>query len=363
MSFVNSRLGVHMGLSAPSVQQCFTALRLSMLLVGIFLLWHIIERNGLELPKNSQLARSPVSVPAISIGVPHVLIGFLFLATSRRMKRPRAMLGLGGYVVLGLMLCGLYTWLGGTFAENRLPVGLLFFFFVIHHLKDQSYFFQSLGGLDATGSAEQTSRLISAGLWMVGVVLAGVALVGLDIYANSKGSDVIGPLGHILPSGYSASSRYAVVASVTTAFLLLLLIRWLRTESRPLLAGMWSMRPLLTVAALLFVLLMFGSIIDFDSLLMGVVLWHVVEWFVFASRRLADTESRGAAVKGWFARVRYTQRGFVMLHLGLAVLVFVLMMFWVYHDEKVGWLSYIVSAKAFYYWTIMHVTVSFFPRS
>ena len=45
-----------------------------------------------------------------------------------------------------------------------------------------------------------------------------------------------------------------------------------------------------------------------------------------------------------------------------AAIVFTGLLVWAYVDGKSGWLTYVVGPEAFYYWTIAHVTMSFFPR-
>jgi hypothetical protein len=67
---------------------------------------------------------------------------------------------------------------------------------------------------------------------------------------------------------------------------------------------------------------------------------------------------------GWLARVKGTRRGFLALHLGLSAVVFVLMLVWAYahHRSAASPLWVVASGEAFFYWTIFHVTVSFFPR-
>ncbi len=60
--------------------------------------------------------------------------------------------------------------------------------------------------------------------------------------------------------------------------------------------------------------------------------------------------------------MRTTKAGFTWLHLGLAVIVVVLVGISTYAFGKQGVLESIVGSKSFYYWTIMHVTLSFFPR-
>ena len=60
--------------------------------------------------------------------------------------------------------------------------------------------------------------------------------------------------------------------------------------------------------------------------------------------------------------MRTTRRGFITLHIGLAVVVALLIAVNVYGYGRQGPLDLILGSKGFYYWTVMHVTLSFLPR-
>jgi hypothetical protein len=60
--------------------------------------------------------------------------------------------------------------------------------------------------------------------------------------------------------------------------------------------------------------------------------------------------------------MRTTERGFTVLHLGMAAAVVLLIAISTYAFGKTGPLEALVGSKSFYYWTIIHVTLSFFPR-
>jgi hypothetical protein len=105
-----------------------------------------------------------------------------------------------------------------------------------------------------------------------------------------------------------------------------------------------------------------GAVTGSGSLLASIVLWHVIEWLIFGTRQAARAEAAGALSTTWLGRVRATKRGFLTLHIGLSAAVFVLMLIWAHGQGRTGPLTAVVDSKAFYYWTIMHVAVSFYPR-
>ena len=94
---------------SATVVQCATALAWTIGLALFFGAWYAVERSVLALPPDSRLVRSAIVVPMIALGVPHILIGFLFLATSRRTRAPLARLHLGLLVVASVALCWAYA--------------------------------------------------------------------------------------------------------------------------------------------------------------------------------------------------------------------------------------------------------------
>jgi len=92
-----------------------------------------------------------------------------------------------------------------------------------------------------------------------------------------------------------------------------------------------------------------------------VVLMHFVGWYFFALF-LINRYPPKEPPKGVWQWMRTTRPGFMTLHLGLAALVTLLIAVDMYHFGKQSWLDVVVGSKNFYYWTIMHVTLSFLPR-
>jgi hypothetical protein len=93
-----------------------------------------------------------------------------------------------------------------------------------------------------------------------------------------------------------------------------------------------------------------------------VVLMHFVGWYLFGRYSLAKRPPPVAPEKFTWKWMRTTRVGFTFLHLGLAAVVVVLVALSHYAFGKSNWLDLVVGSKVFYYWTIMHVTLSFFPR-
>jgi hypothetical protein len=60
--------------------------------------------------------------------------------------------------------------------------------------------------------------------------------------------------------------------------------------------------------------------------------------------------------------MRTTPEGFKTLHLGLIGLMLVIGALWTFAFGNTVYLGWMISPVAFYYWTIIHITVSFVPR-
>ena len=60
--------------------------------------------------------------------------------------------------------------------------------------------------------------------------------------------------------------------------------------------------------------------------------------------------------------MRTTQAGFKTLHLGLAVVVIIAIAISTYVFQCRNWMDVVVGGPSFYYWTVLHVSLSFYPR-
>jgi hypothetical protein len=93
-----------------------------------------------------------------------------------------------------------------------------------------------------------------------------------------------------------------------------------------------------------------------------VVLMHFVGWYLFGRYSLAKRPPATPPPRFSWQWMRTTRTGFTFLHLGLALVCVGLVAISTYAFGKSDWLELVVGSKVFYYWTIMHVTLSFFPR-
>jgi len=88
-----------------------------------------------------------------------------------------------------------------------------------------------------------------------------------------------------------------------------------------------------------------------------VVLLHVGTWLVFVRSRLRS--AKPVSPRHVWTWLRATPLGFAVLHLGLGLVLLILMAMRVHVWGRVGFLSEILSSRAFAYWALMHIFMSF----
>jgi hypothetical protein len=128
-------------------------------------------------------------------------------------------------------------------------------------------------------------------------------------------------------------------------------------------AGLWlAEKPVLLV-------LIYTSLIVVISPLVGpwtynlVILGHFVGWYFYASKRLERLPHQSTLQDGLWQWFRGSVKGFQILHISVAVLFFVSILVAYLFPEQTRTFGSLVNSSAFYYWTVIHVTISFAPRS
>jgi hypothetical protein len=339
-------------------RQCAKGLAWTLGLTGLFALWYAVEKWGLRLPNENRLVRSPALVPMTILGIPHFLIGFLFLATSRRLRVPGAAWRLAGLAVLSVALCALYAWGGGHYAKSKIPTAAVALYFIVHELRDEAFFFRAYGDAPADVDAARTSRFLAAVTTVLIVALAGIGTFAYDVYSRHRGR--AGVLDYVLPDDTGNAARAVLVLGIAALLAVVAWRAWARREADRVATWVSRSRPMFAVYGLFLLVVLSG--LASGTLLEAIVLWHVLEWLFFSVRQIGEREGKAPRPPGFLAWVKGTRRGFLVLHLGLAALVFVGLAAWAYVYGKSGWLTPVVGPEAFYYWTIAHVTMSFVPR-
>ena len=110
------------------------------------------------------------------------------------------------------------------------------------------------------------------------------------------------------------------------------------------------------------------TLIAMSSALLGgwtfflIILSHFVVWYFYADRRLQRNPAPASLRDGVWKWLRGSSQGFRALHLGIAAVFLVLVAINHYAFREKGLLNLAVGHEAFYYWTLIHVTISFAPK-
>lgn len=292
-------------------------------------------------------------------GLPHFIIGFLFMASSTKMQNARSRIRIVVGLGVGLGLCWLYYRGGGPDVRPAIPMAFVLIYFLVHELRDEFFFYRRYGevGDDAPHAGRQVLRLL------LSMVPFAVAVAWSVQFVFPEGRDLA-----LIPGASELPvSRMLLMWGLPVA-LLLAVSAWsvatLVRDSGLSIGGLLARdRPIWVVYAGILLVIAGTSALGGKSY--SIVLLHVSAWWVFATVGLrAYGKTAGVRDLGLLTWFRTTQRGFQTLHIGLTILCVVAAFLWAYRfgmaDGHV--LSWIGDRDAFYYWTIVHVTVSFVPK-
>ena len=334
-------------------------------LIGMLVcfVFYCIEKYGFQL-KAKQLPRvffNPAEIAMRIFGLPHFVVGLFFMLSARRMRTVKGWLWFFGLLAMGIGFATVFGQLGA----HRNPVILIafYFYFLIHGFRDESFFYQNNG--DCPQEHPQANKRVFVGLQVMLLSLLFAFLMPTYLqYMKYKGKlptdDVV--LNLFFPA--SASFLIKFIAYLAPAVLISVVLWWVLNRGYP---GGWSRiwqdhKPILTVFLL-------STLIIFATLLVGpwtfnvVVLAHFVGWYFFALRKLENVPPEKRAKPSQpMAWMRTTQSGFKFMHLGLAAVFTVLILISVYVYQGQGILDTFVGGPSFYYWTVLHVSLSFYPR-
>ncbi|HKI32417.1 MAG TPA: hypothetical protein VKA46_11150 [Gemmataceae bacterium] len=314
-----------------TVGQFARALALALLATLLGCAIYLAEKHAY--PQDSRFAKNPIEIMVRCLGLAHFLVGWLFLLTSSRLRSPPALGRLLLGTLAGIALCALFACLGSL----RNPFLYLLFYgsFLFHEVRDEAVIYRNHE--DARSPELLGSFSLATALLFVTLLSAGYAFF---LTCFSRG----GPS----PVGLWAVAGALAVAAAWSMHRFLRLTRGelarFLTEHRPLVVVYLALLGILVLSAPL------GSI--------GViVLVHVASWLLFVRSRLQDRPA--PSPRHLWAWLRSTPTGFLVLHLGLALVLFVLMALRVHVWRRGGFLSESLAAGSFCYWALMHICTSF----
>lgn len=307
--------------------------------------------------KNYRMFREPTEVPMRLLGLSHYGVALLFLLSSRRVRSLRGVACVAGLTAAGWLICRLFDLAGAH--TSALALILFYFYFLVHEFRDDLFFCQVYGDMPAADS-QSRDRTMSVLFWVSIGLLLSVMLPAAATYGAFRPHYGHPVLQAMFPAEWPPAvwfvSTIIPTAAVAGAALLKLSRRF---PDR--LSGLWHRHRPILIIYLVYAAIILPAAVFQTWTLQIVVLMHFVGWYLFGRYQL-ETQPAPQRGPGLWPWLRRTTNGFTCLHFGLAGLMMLLALTSVYAYGRNTSLELLVGSKYFYYWTIMHVTLSFFPR-
>jgi hypothetical protein len=366
----------------PSARLWLASLGCSLAIILLFLACQRAEillnsgrpRGGLLVAHASEMAMRVV-------GISHHLVAAFFLVTSARARTTAGRWWIAGLLAAGGALSVGFAAIGG----HRNPLAMVGFIvaFVAHAFHDEIFFYRE----HARAAGREVRDPLRALRWLqiAAIGLLATALAPLSIAVAYHGTAGTLPswlpfsvrihskdrelLHALLPGSWSPLELLAVFGLPCALVLGLAAARLLALRS-----AVRAHAPVVRVLAASVALTLAIGVLGL-TLLNLVILMHFVSWFLFTTARLRRADATPAAPyrpAGVVAWLRGTRRGFWLLHGGGAAAVMALIAFdhYALGHRPIAWgglaflnpLAALLAADVFYYWTIVHVTLSLAPK-
>lgn len=328
-------------------------------LVAVFTLIGWLESRGQD-DRRARLVWNASETSTRFLAIAHTVVATSFLLSSKRMKGAK---GWGWFLSLtaaGVGACFAYAALGGK--HHPLAEFLFYAYFLAHEVRDELFFYRVNGDVPAGDDPAAATR----GLWLAPLLVSG-AIAATFLAGAAFGIGGARRYAAAL-DGVAQPGRIALgVAVIVATFALLLVVQRRYAKSHP---GGWRgllshHRPIFVVFGLIYALLMVG--VAATGRMYAIVAVHVSIWYVFSLKQLASRPAPSPRPRALsWAWVRSTTAGFNVFHLGVMALVVGAAAYRAFALENAAEphaLAILVSKESFPYWTLMHVTWSWVPRS
>jgi hypothetical protein len=283
----------------------------------------------------------------VVLSLPHTIIATLFMSTSKRWAANRGRLLAAA--LLGLGIAGLFYAMGGL--EKGWRADLVILYFLAHVYRDEWSFYRHHCGKDLSAFR---SWLLPAALYSVMLAVWWTVYV---VITKDPVRSICDDADHCLLAGHGKVAIWLPLFAILCVVAQYCLRRFVREGNASFKTLLQRDAPLYWVYAL--IPLIAVGCVALGARLYSVILLHVIGWWLFATMGYARTRqpvNAGASTWYW---LRNTQTGFQALHAGL-VISFCGLMVYVHHANSQGTLiAWALSHAPFYYFTIMHVTMSF----
>lgn len=338
----------------------------------VFIFWcgWYYERSILNRhPADIRYIREASEAAMRYITIPHIIIGFLFLVSSKNNRNLRSRLWTVGLLALGVLLCGLY-YRGGGRTDLVLSVGV-YFYFLVHELRDEAMFYTVLGEAAPIPDKKLFKNFIR---WMVALIVCSLLAIvlaiapsGLYVEKMTASDTGLASLGLAETAMFNGTLSLPMKIFAGALPVLIVAIGYtlvLRRYSRAF--GFNDVKSFMqTYDKLFFVMFgvaaVLGLVILLTQRFYALILFHVVAWYIFASYQFSRNPPK-VQPKGWWQWMRSTPAGFKTLHIGMAAILMAIGLVWTLALNLTPSLDWLLAPESFLYWTIMHITVSFVPR-
>lgn len=332
------------------------AVLLTIVIASVFMAGYWVERNVFKRGHDARYLGEGTEAAMRYITIPHIIIGFLFMVSSRANQTAAKRAWIVGLVVVGMALCCGYYWSSLQDPKVfKLVYGSVFLYFLIHELRDEGMFYVVLGDAPHIKDKKRFKQFARAlvALTLLAVVAIGWSGVPFSLYP--RGYQPVNPANSVAFKcmlAFGPIVAWGVLAHLTLTYF-----------ARGVPGGV----PALVRMHAPLIRLMAGSaaVLGLSMLITQraycLILFHVTSWYIFACYQYARTQPK-IAPKSWWLWMRTTLPGFRVLHIGMVVVLMAIGAVWVFGFGKPPIMNWLLAPEAFLYWTIMHITVSFVPR-
>ncbi len=306
----------------------------------------------------NRLVPNPAEFPCRVFGYAHYIVGMMFMLSSKKMRKADGWLWFVGLLGVGILISVFFYNFGGKF--NHVLVIFYFLFFMVHGFRDTVFFYKP---------SSENLALERTRSWLLTLFQACILLVLMYILVPAYFLYLAWRNKTYTPglkANIDALMPYLNAVLMFSWILLLIALFGLWHFLKKYhggLAAFWNEnKPILLV-------LIYTSLIILASPLVGpwtynlLILSHFVGWYFFASRRLETIPKQATLQDGLWKWMRGSVSGFQRLHLGLAAVIFVILLVNHYLLLDTSGINLLFGGSAFYYWTVIHVTISFAPKN
>lgn len=352
------------------------AAKWSAILMGAMAVIYALEKFVLG-HKGTQLrmVADPSEMAVRFFGLSHYTVATYMLFTSKKLRNLRGMLMLGLFTLLAVAACMLFGSFGGK--ANIAAVIAVFFFFLMHALRDEVFFYRMRTGKAI--SDEEYPHVYRMLIWLqvAGICVLAALLypafiykftgspshAALDVWINTL-FPAEWPLGLKM---LASSAPFACVAAFA-------LSKIQRAHRGGLVDLLMSHTPLSIILGSTVVVAL-SSVFIGTWVLNVVILMHFTGWFIFTTAGICKQPQAVQQAVTWRTPnqwIRQNLLGFWVFHGGLALMFLGLIAanHWLLAQRPVTFramtlpnpLTVLFCANNFFYWTIIHCTLGFLPK-